>query len=78
MNIKKLSEHMVYVNSAQEAEFVLNQYRQYVVDKAIRFMLVLQKKKKDLKHSRLVKCWLGDSENQGLLNQLRNKYLRYV
>jgi hypothetical protein len=78
MNIKKLSEHMVYVNSVQEAEFVLNQYREYVADKAIRFMLVLQKKRKDLKASRIANTWLGDKDNPGVLNQLRGKYLRYV
>jgi uncharacterized Fe-S cluster-containing protein len=76
MNIEQLSKHVVSINSEKEAEFVLSEFQDSVAKRAINFILSSQRKRKEIIKKRLQDCWLGTNKENGLLSEIRNKFLR--
>ena len=76
MDIKKTAEHLSKTDSVKETIFVLLQLREHVANKAMRFMILWNKKRKELKKRKLEKLWLGSAKNMGVLEELRLKYLK--
>lgn len=76
MNIEQLSKHVVSINSEKEAEFVLSEFQDSVAKRAINFILSSQRKRKEIIKKRLQDCWLGANKENGLLSEIRNKFLR--
>lgn len=76
MNKEQLSKHLVSVDSEKEMRFLLDEFQEYSAKKAIRFVLIALKKRRELRKKRLKTEWLGTKINPGVLNELRSKYLR--
>ena len=76
MNIEQLSKHVVSINSEKEAKFVLGEFQNSVAKRAINFIHSSQRKRKEIKKKRLQDIWLGANKENGLLQEIRNKFLR--
>ena len=74
MNIQQLSKHLASVTSEKKMHFLLREFQSRTSGNAINFILSLRNKRKALVAKRLKKQWLGNKDDQGILQQIRSKY----
>lgn len=76
MNKNTLAHHITTVTSEKEARFLIDEFQEQTAKSAINFLLYVQKKRKDIVTKKLDTLWLGTKYSIGILQEIRNKYLR--